>query len=549
MNVPEGAKVFALKPLSKEPANAHGHHGAESQENFVDTTESVGMSLGTEEKSEFTCLDIDRPDLPEAQAIMHKAREAPSRVVKTPHGYQFIWKSPPGMPSVRSDLKTQDGIVYGQLLTHGYVVTAGSKVKCDGHKHPNGVSCGIKTYVLEDRTEPPAALPWVVGTTTELEARRSKARSEGGEVTERKSIPLGQHDKAGADTAYNLRRWQGYSEDAIRQYFDQGGLKGLISLLEGYRPEAPFTKVDSDRWAASAVRAVPSPSVALPDGYPTEIVLEEEEDKSYEMLSYVGNTLKWWVRGFVPQNHFLTLYGEGGTGKSTWGSWLVSEITGRGAACATFSVEENPDMFVARAVLSGADRNLIFAVNNASSWVFPRDKDRLEAYIKRRNLKFVWFDSLFSHFEHVDGVNAATAARTILGPLEELARKLECTIMGVFHENKAGSYLGTTEIKNVSRVFLHATRKAMSVDAPLVIKVTKTNMPFRPDKYLNFKTETCKLFDPLGGETQTEEIEPGKIVALNIQLAVRVEDSTRADEEMENVMEEAEKTTKKRDGI
>ena len=237
----------------------------------------------------------------------------------------------------------------------------------------------------------------------------------------------------------------------------------------------------------------------------------------------------------------MTLYGDGGTGKSTWGSWVVARITERGSACATFSVEENADMFVARAVLDGANRDLIFAVNNASDWVFPRDKDRLEAYIDRRNLKFIWFDSLYSHFEHLEGVNASTLARKILGPLVELARKKECTILGVFHENKAGGYLGATELKNVSRVFLHATRKTGSLSAPLVIKVSKTNMPFKPDSYLNFGTQKKILCDPLDGEVQTEEVEPGIVRPLEVAIAVREADTTRADEEMDAVMDEVAK--------
>jgi KaiC/GvpD/RAD55 family RecA-like ATPase len=416
------------------------------------------------------------------------------------------------------------------------VVGAGSKVECDGHKHADGASCGFKHYV-SNGVAPALAPPWVVALAEELAAKKSGSNET--ERTERKGIPAGGHDKFGADLAYNLRRWSGLDEAAIQTFFREGGLKGAVSLLEGYQPSHPFTQDDADRWARSAVRATPAiESASLP------IAIEpgqDEETTCYASKTFVGEPVRWWIRGFVPQGHLVALYGAGGTGKSTLGSWLFAEISNRGAACATWSIEESADLFIGRAALSGANREHLHSVNKPSEWMFPRDVERLRALIRRLGLKFMWFDSLYSHFESDEGMNVSERARKVLGPLEMMCREEDCTIMGVFHENKSGAFLGATEMENVVRVLLKAERRTKSSKAPLVIKVWKTNMPFRPDFYMRFEADRKIMADSQTGEVQREEIEPGVLVPLQVPIARRISDTRQEDEEMENVLEMAER--------
>jgi AAA domain len=527
--IPESAKVFQLKELSKEPANNGGHLTAESQEFFVPTNKNVAMVLGNENESQFVCIDIDYMDDPTAQALLAEAIKTPTMTVETPHGVQVIWESPRGMPRLRASL----GPKVGELLSHGYVVGVGSEVLCSGSKHADGKSCGVKHYV-SNGLAPVLAPPWVVALSEELAAKKSYANES--EKTERKGIPVGSHDKFGADLAYNLRRWCGLDEAAIQTFFREGGLKGVVSLLEGYQPSHPFTQDDADRWASSAVRATPAiVSAALPI---TITPVSDEETNCYDTRTFIGDPLRWWIRGFIPWGHFVALYGAGGKGKSTLGSWVFAEITRRGHACATWSLEENPDLFVARAILGGAKRELIHGVNKPSEWMFPRDTERLALLIRRLDLKFIWFDSLYSHFEHEEGMNVSERARKVLGPLEILARETDCTIMGVFHENKSGAFLGATEMENVSRVLLKAERRNHP-KAPLIVKVAKTNMPFRPDFYMRFEADKKIMCDPYTGEVQTEEIEPGLFVPLQVPIARRISDTRQEDEEMENVLEVA----------
>jgi KaiC/GvpD/RAD55 family RecA-like ATPase len=528
--IPKEAKVFQLRPLSKEPANGTGHLGAESQEDFVPTNENVGMVLGNEAESQFLCLDIDYLEDPTAQALLAEAVKAPTMTVETPHGRQVIWNSPKGLPRLRASL----GPSVGELLSHGYIVAAGAKVLCSGSKHADGVSCGVKHYV-SNGIEPVLAPPWVVALAEELAAKKSYAGES--ERAERKGIPAGSHDKFGADLAYNLRRWCGLDEEAIQTFFREGGLKGAVSLLEGYQTSHPFTQVDADRWASSAVRATPAiVSASLP------IAIESGQDSEttcYASKTYVGEVVRWWIRGFVPQGHLVALYGAGGTGKSTLGSWLFAEVTKRVGACATWSIEESADLFIGRAALGGADRSLMHSVNKPSEWMFPRDTERLRALIRRLDLKFLWFDSLYSHFESDEGMNVSERARKVLGPLEQMCREENCCIMGVFHENKSGAFLGATEMENVVRVLLKAERRTKSSKAPLVIKCWKTNMPYRPDFYMRFEADRKIMADSLTGEVQLEEIQPGLEVPLQVPIARRISDTRQEDEEMENVLEAA----------
>jgi hypothetical protein len=494
------------------------------------------MVLGDERRSDFVCLDIDRPEMSEAKTLLEMARKGPTRVVQTPHGFQVIWNSPTGFPSLRSDLKGQNGEVFGQLLSHGYVVASGSKVRCDGHKHSDSVSCGTKTYTLENDAPPAPAPPGVVALGTELASKSRNNARETPETDALSLVPAGRHDKFGADLAYNLRKWGGLDEEAIRRFFTEGGLKGVISALGGYNPSAPFTQDDADRWARSAARATASDVLALPAGMPTAY-LEEDETESFADCGFIEAPLRWWIRGFIPRGHLVALYGKGGRGKSSLGSWILGEVTHRKCAAGIFCVEESPKLFAARAIIGGADRTLIHSARRAGEWLFPRDLERLNLLIQRKDLKFVWFDSLYSHFEHVEGKTQSTQARVILGQMEVMCREADCTIIGVFHENKGGSYLGPTEMENVVRVMLHASRSLKGTKAPLKVKVAKTNMPFRPETYLKFTAEKMPLCDPESGEVQMEEIEPGRMEPLMIPIAQRAEDGFMADEEIDDVLE------------
>jgi len=534
---PKDCRVFQLPEGSKTPQGGHGHLSSESIEYFVPTNPNVALVLGDEADSQYVCLDIDYPRLPLAVELMGMASKAPTMTQDTPHGHQWVWIAPKGFPRLRAALKGPNGTV-GELLSHGYIVGPGSIVTCNGNKHGDGKSCGTKTYKRTNDVEPAMAPPWVVALATELSGNVSK----GADISSQSKakIPLGSHDKFMADTAYNLRRWSGLDEQAIKDYFRAGGLQGAISALEGYNPASPFTQVDIDRWAASAVKSTPSMAIV---GVP-HIPQDSEFPKRRGFTSgsdtpMIGAPVKWWVRGFVPQEGLTMLFGAGGLGKSTFGSWLATEVTRLGANFGVVCVEESPTLFMNRAVMGGADRSKIRLIDDPASWVIPRDIEELEAAILAEDLKFLWMDSVYSHFEHIEGMNIAERARKTLGPVEAMARRTKCAIMGVFHENASGKFLGAQEMENVPRLVLRATRNLAKSKSPLKIRVKKTNLHYCPDFYLRFEADMVVLADSITGEVQMEETEPGKLEPLRVPIARRIENTPIEEEEMEATIEAA----------
>lgn len=526
---PRDCRLINLHEDRKDPVSRNGHLDALPSELFVATGQNVGLVLGIEPISWLIALDIDYLNDPAAQAILRQADEtAPTMAQDTPHGVQRIWVSPVGLPCLRSDLRGQNG-VFGQLLSHGYVVGPGSRVRCTGKKHPDGASCGVGEYKRTNDLEPQPAPEWIVRLAVEL-GKREKAAT--GETRERNAVPKGSHDKFMADVAYNLRRYSGLDQGAIERFFRSGGLAGATSCLEGYNPADPFTVEHIERWAKSAVRAVPTPTprAEMPDIVAAQDLPTQNGFLNGSDMRLIGNPFRWWIRGFVPHGRFVALYGKGGTGKSTFGSYLGALVTQKGSPFLAVCVEESRELFTVRAVLGGADRSLLYGGVEARQWRFPRDFDALRQAIIATNARCVWIDSLYSHIEHLEGTNAAERARIALGPIAGLAEELDCTIVGVIHENKAGQFLGSVEVEDVARIMLLAERSRRHRDAPLKIKVSKTNMPYEPDYYMQFRGEPTIVRDPETGEIQLEEVEPGKCEPLLVRIAQRGDDVRLEDE-------------------
>jgi KaiC/GvpD/RAD55 family RecA-like ATPase len=328
----------------------------------------------------------------------------------------------------------------------------------------------------------------------------------GGGGEERDGIPEGEHD----EYLHKLASWHrgryGLNAEAIARVLSEGP----AAVLLGGRPEDPYTPKDFERIAKSVAK------------YEAEIdadLLNPSGWRSAADLEFAGPPREWWVHGFVPKGELVMVYGPGAAGKSTWGSWLASQCTRRGGRFAFVGVEEPFERFAWRALLTGATAELLHEVPTAGSLSFPKHIKALSEAVEALDVDLVYFDSIYAHFDDLGGLNAAERARKCLSPLAEMAQKLSITVVGVFHENKLGQYLGSTEMRNVGRVMLHATRED---GGPMRLSVSKTNFR-KPTHSLTFWGRDVALSDPSSGEVQLEVNERGEVVPEIITIVGKVE--------------------------
>lgn len=448
--------MFPLLPNSKIPLpGTHSHLDAVPVAAFEYDGGNYGISL-----EGFVVVDFDRED-----KDGWKTRLAGTWHQKTRRGEHFVFRVPANFTAKNCKFPA------GDIKFRGYIVGPGSVVA--------GVS-----YVCDDSRDPEPAPQWLLDYVVE----QSKVpTAEDGE-----HLPAITQDKGRNDSLTalgGLLRRQGLGEDAIA--------KGLVALNKSIvEPPLPLSEIKHIARSVSHYEASQETGPLVPDGW-----------LSAADMSLVTPLVSWWEYGFVPKKQLVMVYAKGGTGKSTLGSWLAAKVTKAGGRFAVAAIEESFELFALRAVLDGGDKERILRIPNPSAVHFPRDASALAEAIRATRTDFVFFDAIFSHFEDKSGLNSAERARGALGPLAEVAQETGCTIMGVFHENKAETYLGSVEMLNVARTVLHLTRQE---GKPMYARVVKTNYK-HPHKYLRFDGEEMAASDPNTGDLQMEEDEKGTI--------------------------------------
>ena len=381
----------------------------------------------------------------------------------------------------------------------GYLVGPGSEVE------------GKSYYVLDGR-EPATAPAWLLDL---VGKERASSTLVNGDlvVNERERIALGENDTELFSLGCNFRR-RGFTEEAIKTFLRAVLDSGLVEQIPGNE----YSERDIQRLARQAARYDPDLG---------ELSFVEDEWISAADISLVGPPIDWWVRGYIPRGELVTLYGDGGIGKSSWASWLASNVTGKGGKFVFVGIEEPFTRFAARAVLGGADRSRLFAIPNAHALVLPKDCEDLKKQVILAEADVLYFDSIYSHFNSVPGENAAERARKALAPLASLAISTGCTVIAVFHKGKSGSYLGSTEMLNVARYALEADRKH---NGPLKLWVAKTNL-YDPGDAMTFKAEDAEIRDPESGQVQYEVLEDGELAPMKIKVLTRIENTSSYAEE------------------
>lgn len=285
----------------------------------------------------------------------------------------------------------------------------------------------------------------------------------------RPGVPHGEHRQALLWQAWHLRRVHGLSVDAALPILRAFASSGV--LLDA-NPRDPFTERDLRGMLERIEPQVAAAPPVVPVNPLARMVSAAEADDYDPPV--------WLVDGFVPLAQLVLIYGDGGVGKTSVVSWLAAHATRRGLRVGVVAIEEPFALFAARVALGGGDRANLFAPDTtALALKFREHEAWIEMCIRENELNVLYFDSIRTHFSTARGENEAISARANLEPLVALAQRTGCAIVGTFHENRAGAFMGSAEMRNVPRVLIEAKRNAAD---DLVLRAVKCNFGTTQDK-------------------------------------------------------------------
>lgn len=435
-NIPSDWPIVVIDDETKKPDTSIHPHGHKTPIRFHQLPE--GRNYGIVLNGKYVLHDVDNLDLaPDLSNL------PPTWTQRTKKGYHRVYLVPEGTDLTKyknGKLYNEDQQIYGDLKVRGYFVGPGSTL-------------GEHTYTVTDGREP---VPYE----GELEKR---AVSSGEKVSPLEGVQKGSHGDFLHRAASFARGQAGLSGEALFQFLKNGPL----SVLQDVNEEDPFT----DDKISSIVRSV--------ETYDPVFNLEEDVDRTacryFDTFNLYQPLQRWLIPYFLPMDTLSLIFGKGGIGKSTLGSYGVRAAVKRDLKVAVSVMEESVELFGARVLypepLSRKELGQILEL--PSGLVFPRDVSLLEQLIEEEQIDVLYFDSIYSHFDPSIQGNEATRARMALSHLAKVAQARNVTVIGVFHENKGGEFLGSVEMRNVCRTLLHATQDTKTKQMKL--KVVKSN--------------------------------------------------------------------------
>lgn len=486
-NIPVAARVFPLTPGTKFPATKHGHHDA--QPYIEDLHKGRHQGIALDEQYLVIDFDVDHPERAAFEASLPPTWSQKTGG-KSPNGIHYLFTIPEGYTNKNSSFKALDGTRIADIKTRGYIVAPGSIV--------NG-----PYESLNDLSPQPVPKEHIIP----IAHAKGKTKSKGVG-----GVANGEHDKFLISLVGWARKNWSLDEEALYNL----QLEGPLAVLQDIDSSNPYTETH--------LRAKARQGASYEPLKPLELVRE-----GWRVVTDTSKSLvKWHIQDFIPKGELVLQYGAGGIGKSTWLSHLAAKAVKRGLKVGVASVEESVERFIVRAHLSSPDLGdeLLNIVDIGHEWKFPGDAEIFREELEKYPLDIIYFDSVYAHFENNDKFsNAAEKARACLSPLASIAQELGITIIGTFHQNKAGDYLGSTEMLNVSRVVLHATRVG---EGPLKVRVKKTNFN-QPDHALNMIGSKMGA-ESVQGDPWMEETEDGVVSQTQLYVVTEYVKSTGEDE-------------------
>lgn len=177
--------------------------------------------------------------------------------------------------------------------------------------------------------------------------------------------------------------------------------------------------------------------------------------------------------GRVPAGAMTVAAGREGTGKSSFGMWMASEITqgtlqgafhGKPRAVFYVAVEDSwKQTIVPRLIGAGANLDLVYRVEaveaefGETTLSLPQDNSLMEKAISEYGVALVVLDPLMSCIGSGIDTHRERDVRTALDPLARMADRTGCVLLGIAHFNKgsgtdpASLITGSGAFKNVPR--------------------------------------------------------------------------------------------------
>lgn len=463
--LPHDACVFQLEANSKRPPFGYmgAHHRAKPIAEAL-LVPGPAASYGIRLDNQYLLVDFD-VDTPKAQEIRASLPKTWSQ--RSKRGAHLLYRPPQNFVGGKNCDWVVDGTKLGQLKLKGYGVGLGSTVA--GH-----------IYTAIDTQDPAPAPQALLDYCLAAQAMPEPETLD----SSREQIAYGERDDTMASIAGSL--WnRNFSEGAVASMLYAISQSGVMEQPPGLT----WDKKDALDVAQSAKR-----------NFERKVsVGRVTPGLSAEDISLVGRDQEWLMEDFLQRGQLATLYGDGGCGKSTFGSWLAEQVTPHGLFV-HMGIEEPFKLFARRAVAGGAIRSRLIPLMNPSGIILPACAVELEEYLGLHDVMCLWLDAVYAHFSPDDKRNAAERTRTIMGVLAEIAQRTNCTIVAGTHENKAGTYLGSTEMKNVARCLLHAKRNE---GEPMHLIVEKANFK-GPKVAATFVAQEVTALDPASGKIQYE---------------------------------------------
>lgn len=486
--IPKEARIFPLKPNSKEPKTPQGHLNAVKVDRKGRPSSNYGIALSSSTECFFIVVDIDE-DHPERNLLedLCKGTWAQKTSRESGVGMHYLFSAPKGFQGHGKKVYSgSDKQKIADIKAKGYIVGPGSSI--NGH-----------SYEMTNSVEPLEAPSWLLAF-IESEPQASSISTE-----EFEGVPHGSHDEFLHKLASWLRGSYGLSEPVIKQVLH----KGPLEALQGTDRSNPYSESDCLRIAHSAASYAPEMRAVefqLVDGeWRTALDLPEEQPIT-----------RWLMYNFIPQHELALQYGTGGIGKSTWVSWLAGILLKKGLKVGFSASEEPFERFANRTHMGHPDmpRELLGNLYDIGNrWVFPKDAEKMQRLLEKCHLDFLYFDSIYSLFDpSLKMPNLAEKARPVLTPLIQIAQECKIGILGTFHENKTGDFNGPKDMENIPRVMIHATSKSQKLN----LQVHKTNFN-DPTYALNMIGELRPEITHAGNPV-LEENEQGDIVQRDLYV-------------------------------